>query len=190
MVACEDSHNAYVINTNTGLRTPIALDAAADPRDVDILDSEGLAFIAGGKTRGNPVYVIELTDDTFKDSFAAGCTNVNVIAVQAQTTRPLIGAGEMATAGGQASLFARPNPFGASTRICYSVRQSSPVRLVVYDVSGRAVRRLANGWRVAGSYEASWDGREDDGQRAAAGVYFLRLEAGAERCGQRLVLLK
>ena len=50
--------------------------------------------------------------------------------------------------------------------------------LKVYDVSGRAVARLADRVFDAGRHRLSWDGRNLRSRPVAAGVYFLELEAG------------
>jgi len=189
VVSCEDTHNAYVIDTGTGMTTPVALDPGADPRDVDILDDAGVAFVAGGTiTGGNPVFVVDLESATLSDTFLTTGTNVNVIAVQAQPVGG--GVGAPLTIAGVAGLEARPNPFRPLTRIRYSLDRDAPVRLVVVDVSGRVVRRLDQGPQTAGAHETSWNGRDDRGRPAAAGVYFLRLEAGAERSTRSVVLMR
>jgi len=64
-----------------------------------------------------------------------------------------------------------------------------PYALVVYDVSGRAVRTLAQG-RGPGRVAVGWDGTGDDGRRLAAGAYVVRLEAQPVTAAVRLVLLR
>ena len=63
-------------------------------------------------------------------------------------------------------------------------------RLVLYDVRGRRVRTLVDGARAAGEHVARWDGRDESGAPAAAGVYFLRLETAAGTRGSRIALLR
>ncbi len=84
-----------------------------------------------------------------------------------------------------------PNPFNPATVISFDLAADSPVRLTVYDVSGRMVRTLLEG-RVlaAGSHEQSWDGRNSSGQLSAAGVYLYRIEAGDYRETRRMTLVK
>ena len=65
-----------------------------------------------------------------------------------------------------------------------------PVKLSVYNVTGRRVARLVDARRTAGTYEAVWDGRGSDGQRVAPGVYFARLEAGDVRETRKVVVLR
>ncbi|HMB68064.1 MAG TPA: FlgD immunoglobulin-like domain containing protein, partial [bacterium] len=73
----------------------------------------------------------------------------------------------------------RPNPGGPGTQIGYALPEPSRVRLTIYDVRGRAVRRLVSGHRPAGPGLVRWDGRDATGQRVAPGVYFYRLTAPA-----------
>lgn len=83
-----------------------------------------------------------------------------------------------------------PNPFNPSTVISYSLGRPEVVRLAVYDAAGRLVRTLAGGAEVAGQHQVRWDGTTDDGSRAASGVYFCRLDAGAFSDTRRLTLVK
>jgi hypothetical protein len=53
--------------------------------------------------------------------------------------------------------------------------QGGAHELVVYDVSGRRVRRLVYSQLEPGWYELIWDGRSDSGGRLSPGVYFARL---------------
>lgn len=71
-----------------------------------------------------------------------------------------------------------PNPFTGNTSIVYTVAQPSPVRLVLFDVTGRRIRTLVNEPQAEGSRVARWDGRDSRGNRSATGVYFYRLEVG------------
>ncbi|NNF07688.1 MAG: matrixin family metalloprotease [Candidatus Eisenbacteria bacterium] len=73
---------------------------------------------------------------------------------------------------------ARPNPFAAATLITYNLPEASPVRLEVFDAQGRLVRTLANGVQAAGEHVVRWNGDMEDGGRAAAGLYIVRLGAG------------
>jgi len=67
-----------------------------------------------------------------------------------------------------------PNPFDKATRISYAVPSAGNVSLAVYDPAGRPVRNLVSGPVAPGRYNAVWDGRADNGDRVAAGVYLYR----------------
>jgi predicted outer membrane repeat protein len=67
-----------------------------------------------------------------------------------------------------------------SARIGFDVAEAGFVDLSVYDVRGRLVNKLVEGPMQAGSYYIDWDGLDDAGGRVGCGLYFLRLETGAE----------
>lgn len=86
------------------------------------------------------------------------------------------------------SLRCAPSPFRPTTTITYEIEAAAVVRLVIFDVSGRAVRRLEEGRvREAGRHTAVWNGRDDGGRQVASGVYFCRLEAGSRSGTVRMV---
>ncbi len=66
----------------------------------------------------------------------------------------------------------RPNPFGVSTAIAFSVPEAGHVRLAVYDLLGREVGVLVDEAREAGAGTATL--RAD---ALASGAYVVRLEA-------------
>jgi flagellar hook assembly protein FlgD len=73
-----------------------------------------------------------------------------------------------------------PNPSSRLTEFAFTVSRDGLVRLEVFDLKGRRVSTIVNGWRPSGAAHASWDGLRDDGTIAAAGVYFVRLsDSGA-----------
>jgi hypothetical protein len=70
----------------------------------------------------------------------------------------------------------QPNPFTGVTRVRFSLAADGPVRVAIYDVAGRLVKRIAEGVYSAGRYNLHWDGRDTRGRSVNAGVYFCRLE--------------
>jgi hypothetical protein len=82
-----------------------------------------------------------------------------------------------------------PNPGAGPVRLAWSMPQRDHVRVQVYDVSGRLVRTLVDGTRDAGRYEMAWDGKDREGSRTAAGVYFARAQVGREVAVRRFVRL-
>ena len=77
-----------------------------------------------------------------------------------------------------------PNPSFGMTQVGLSLPAAARVRVSVVDVSGRVVARVADGSFAAGEHVLRWDGRREDGARAAAGVYFVRVERAGD--GARL----
>ena len=78
-----------------------------------------------------------------------------------------------------------PNPFNASTVISFELRDASFIKLAVYDISGREVVVLIEGFYPAGIHENTFDGTE-----LASGVYFAMLEAGGMKQVRKLLLVK
>ena len=83
-----------------------------------------------------------------------------------------------------------PNPFNARTTILYSLPRTAPVRLDILDLSGRLVRRLADGTMTAGEHRLIWDGRDGQGKAVAGGTYLCRLQGGGEQLVRKLLLLR
>ena len=83
-----------------------------------------------------------------------------------------------------------PNPFNPLTRIKFTVAVPGEVSLRIYDIAGRVLRTLVEGWREAGVYSEMWDGRGDDSSVLPSGVYFYSLRAGEAVVTHKMVLLK
>lgn len=83
-----------------------------------------------------------------------------------------------------------PNPFRDHTLISFTLPESGPVRLRIYDLAGRAVRTLQDGRLTAGVHRMTWDRHTDEGGIAPAGLYFYRFEAGGHTFGRKVILLR
>jgi hypothetical protein len=83
-----------------------------------------------------------------------------------------------------------PNPFNPQATIRFSLERDGVVALRAYDVQGRLVRTIVDGFLAAGVREARWDGRDDSGRGLPSGTYFLRLTAGADSQSRVVTLLK
>jgi hypothetical protein len=68
-----------------------------------------------------------------------------------------------------------PNPFNPTAQIRYSLAGPSRVSLVVYDILGREIVTLANGYQQAGRYTVTWNSTQNSGIPVSSGVYFARL---------------
>ncbi len=68
-----------------------------------------------------------------------------------------------------------PNPFNATTEISFSLETAGAARLEVVNTLGRIVRVLADRSWMPGAHRVAWDGRDDAGMDAGAGVYFCRI---------------
>ncbi|MCG3158151.1 MAG: Ycf48-like protein [bacterium] len=83
-----------------------------------------------------------------------------------------------------------PNPFNPETRIRYQLANPDRVALKIYNMLGQEVRTLIDEFKPAGSYEVSWDGKDNAGQRAPSGMYLYRVEAQGLVQTKKMILAK
>ncbi len=78
-----------------------------------------------------------------------------------------------------------PNPFNPETTLSFSLPQSGQVSLKVYDLQGRQVAVLSEGWKDSGVYEMKFDG-----SALSSGIYFAVLKARNFQQVRKLTLIK
>jgi len=78
-----------------------------------------------------------------------------------------------------------PNPFNPSTKIKYSIPQSSNVVIKVFDILGNAIATLVNEEKSIGNYEVQFDATG-----LSSGVYFYTLTAGNFVENRKMLLMK
>ena len=89
-----------------------------------------------------------------------------------------------------------PNPFNPSTQISYALHEAGRVSLMIYDVLGREIANLADGYQQAGRYSVAWNSTQNSGVPVSSGVYFARLRVTNDLGGvkymktSRLLLMK
>ncbi|GEM_PF-1129347 len=83
-----------------------------------------------------------------------------------------------------------PNPFNPSTTIRYALPETSPVKLLIFDLNGRQVKTLVEGVQSAGQHQVVWDGKDDVGRTVTSGVYFYRLRSGNVVLTKKMLMMK
>ena len=78
-----------------------------------------------------------------------------------------------------------PNPFNPSTTIAFSIPQAAPVSLKVFDVLGKEVAVLVDGYTEAGNYSVPFDA-----SNRSSGIYFYRLQSGHFTKTMKTMLMK
>ena len=73
--------------------------------------------------------------------------------------------------------------------------QDAEVEITIYDVAGKLVRTLEIGFQPAGIYNtqaksAYWDGKTENGETVASGIYFYNISIGDYTQTRRMVILK
>jgi len=64
-----------------------------------------------------------------------------------------------------------PNPFNASTMIEFSLPMAGAYNIKIYDIMGRLVKVLADGFAQTGTYWLHWDGDDSQGHLVPSGIY-------------------
>ncbi|NQU06250.1 MAG: T9SS type A sorting domain-containing protein, partial [Calditrichaeota bacterium] len=95
----------------------------------------------------------------------------------------LTGSTEMPVEFGIVSAY--PNPFNSTTRITYSLPEAAIVNLTLFDISGREVASIVNGYRKAGVYEANISA-----ENLSSGLYFIKLDDSKQIVTRKLMLIK
>ena len=88
-----------------------------------------------------------------------------------------------------------PNPFNPETWIPYTLAAPADVTVRIYSTTGAVVRTLALGYQSPGIYQhqskaAYWDGRNEQGEPVANGVYFYTLTAGDFAATRKMLIRK
>jgi hypothetical protein len=78
-----------------------------------------------------------------------------------------------------------PNPFNPSTKIKYSIPQSSNVVIKVFDILGNEIETLVNEEKSIGNYEVQFDATN-----LPSAIYFYQLQAGNFVETKKMVLLR
>lgn len=83
-----------------------------------------------------------------------------------------------------------PNPFNPTTTINYSIPQAGNVSLVIFNVAGQKVKTLVNELKAPSFYKVVWDGKNDNGESVATGMYFYKLVSGNYSKIVKMTLMK
>ncbi|MFC1713066.1 putative Ig domain-containing protein [Candidatus Poribacteria bacterium] len=88
-----------------------------------------------------------------------------------------------------------PNPFNPDTWIPYQLREGGEVTIQIFSIQGELVREFNLGYRDAGSYVSQdravhWDGRNENGEKVASGIYFYSLRGGEFLAVRKLTVLQ
>ncbi len=89
------------------------------------------------------------------------------------------------TPGGFAVIEAYPNPFNQRSLVSFFIERPGNARLAVYDIAGREVAVIAEGFYPAGTHRALWEGTA-----AGSGVFIVRLQGDGFEAARRVVLVK
>jgi len=83
-----------------------------------------------------------------------------------------------------------PNPFNPNTKIRFNLPESDEINLSIYNIVGKKIITLYNGYLSAGFYEIDWKGNNKFGMQVSPGVYFCNLHSNNYYASRKMVYLK
>ena len=78
-----------------------------------------------------------------------------------------------------------PNPFNPSTTISFQIKEFSDISINVYDINGRVVANLFDGFKSVGEYSINWNAGN-----IPSGTYFVNMNTNSFSSTQKLTLIK
>ena len=83
-----------------------------------------------------------------------------------------------------------PNPFNPQTTINFSVVVPGQISLKVYDISGKEIGNLINGFYAIGNYSVQWNAKDMYGNQLSSGIYIYQLNTEKGILSNRMVLMR
>jgi hypothetical protein len=83
-----------------------------------------------------------------------------------------------------------PNPFNPSTKIEFGLPEAGNVKIVIYDMRGREVATIADGFYPAGKYNCIWEAKGDNGALLPSGLYIAVINSGSFKKNIKMLLIK
>jgi hypothetical protein len=83
-----------------------------------------------------------------------------------------------------------PNPFNPTTTISFSLPVNTRARIEIYNVLGALIAVPFDDAVQAGEHRVVWDGRNQNGETVASGVYLYKLVSDSYSEARKMMLLK
>ena len=83
-----------------------------------------------------------------------------------------------------------PNPFNPETTIQYSIKSAGWVDISIYNISGQLIRVLKRSNENSGTHSMLWNGRDNNNQAVASGVYYVRMNTSDGVSIVKMTLMK
>lgn len=87
------------------------------------------------------------------------------------------------------SAYTYPNPFSDFIKIGYELNKTAAVSVSVFNLTGTEVRNFGNSILAPGQYSVTWDGKNENGVKLPAGVYYYTIRAGKTTNSSKIVLM-
>jgi hypothetical protein len=143
------------------------------------------AFLTLGSVSPGDAEIVKVSGELTDGTQFMGETTITIQELQAAPAKPA-----------EFALYQNyPNSFNPDTWIPYQLAEDMYVTIRIHDVTGRLIRTLGLGHKLAGFYvdkskAAYWNGRNETGEYVASGVYFYTIQAGKFTDAKKMMLRK
>jgi len=83
-----------------------------------------------------------------------------------------------------------PNPFNGTTKIVFELNKNSKISLDIYTINGEHINNIVQQILSSGEHEYLWDGKDNNHQDLASGVYIYQLQNSEITLSQKMILLR
>ncbi len=83
-----------------------------------------------------------------------------------------------------------PNPFRNETSISFTINEKCFADLIIFNINGEEVIRLASSDFEKGEYKIKWDGKNQKGENISNGIYYCKLISNKNISSEKLILIK
>ncbi len=83
-----------------------------------------------------------------------------------------------------------PNPFNPTATISFYVKNPDRVKIEVFNIKGQQIKEITNDVFKTGFHKLNWNGKDQNGNDCASGIYFFRMETRTEKQMIKGILMK
>jgi tetratricopeptide (TPR) repeat protein len=83
-----------------------------------------------------------------------------------------------------------PNPFSEVTLISFSLVRCTNVKLEIFNISGKCINTLMNGFKNAGEHTVYWNGTDEAGTKVQSGMYLYKITTNNFTITQKIFLIR
>jgi hypothetical protein len=154
----------------------------------------GVPLVDGGTVYGSGTSFLQIGPAAPADSGNYDCLYSSACGVESTTvaviTVPFVAGVDGPGLASGLRLSVHPNPGPGAAIVEFTLRSPQPAEAAVFDDQGKRVRTLVRGALGEGPQRIRWDGLDERGQRAAPGVYFVRVVTPGRSAREKLVVIR
>ncbi len=87
-------------------------------------------------------------------------------------------------------VFSYPNPFRDYINIDLNLSKSDKAEIYIYDIIGRKVKKLYNGFVSSGKNKFVWNGTDENNKKCSSGVYIVAVVTNGKLLSNKLIFVK